>query len=71
MCNIPLCNVCNILHFKVHGLTKKKSSWDFMPEETFENKQVKFSVASAFYVHLHEVSQKKKFLVDSVLVWPG
>lgn len=73
MCNIPLCNVSNILHFKAHDVTKekkkkkKKSSWDFMPEEAFENKQVKFSVAPGFYVHLHKTSffflKKKKFLI--------
>lgn len=31
-----------------------------MSEEAFENKQVKFSVASDFYVHLHKISLKKK-----------
>lgn len=38
-----------------------------MPEEAFENKQVKFSVASALCVHPHEMSFffLKKFLVDS------
>lgn len=68
MCNISLCNVSNILHFQVHVVTTTKMfSWDFMPEETFENKQVKFSVSSAFYTYLHEMSffKKNKFLVDS------
>lgn len=37
-----------------------------MAKETFENKQMKFSAESAFYVHLHDNSLKKnKFLVDS------
>lgn len=45
-----------------------------MPEETFENKHMKFTVAFPFCVHLHELpfvlkktrqKTKQKFLIDS------